>query len=194
MHVIITEAERLSGIVEELLDFSRLQSGRMNIDIKKADIFSALEEVVYMFTNRAKKENKTINYSEPSAFPVIFGDSNRLKQVFVNVIDNAFKYTAPGGRIEIYSNENDGFINIIISDNGIGIPAEHLNKVKKRFYKANQNIRGSGIGLAVVDEIMKLHFGSLSIESELYSGTTVTISIPTFDTFEKLATQRKDEI
>ena len=108
----------------------------------------------------------------------VLGDVNRLRQVFVNIIDNALKYTAEGGTISVAAAEADGVIRVVISDNGCGIPAEHLPNVKKKFYKANQTIRGSGIGLALADEIMRLHSGSLELESHENVGTAVTITIP----------------
>ncbi len=181
MGVIIRESERLSGIVEELLDFSRMQSGRMTLTMDKIDILAELGEAVYMFTDRAASEGKTLVYEEPSMLSPVLGDINRLRQVFVNIIDNALKYTQSGGVIHISAGESDGYIRVIISDNGCGIPAEHLPNVKKKFYKANQTIRGSGIGLALADEIMALHCGSLEIESREGIGTSVTIIIPTID-------------
>ena len=104
---------------------------------------------------------------------------DRLRQVFVNIIDNALKYTSPGGTITVSSREDSGWVRVVISDTGCGIPAEHLPNVKKKFYKANQLVRGSGIGLAVADEIVRLHGGALDIQSQEDVGTTVTISLPT---------------
>ena len=106
------------------------------------------------------------------------GDRNRLRQVFVNIIDNALKYTPAEGVVNISIREENNYLKVIISDNGCGIPAEHMPHIKDKFYKANQTQRGSGIGLAVADEIMKLHSGRLDIQSEENVGTVVTISIP----------------
>ncbi|MBW7572633.1 sensor histidine kinase [Caproiciproducens faecalis] len=184
MGIIIRESERLSGIVEELLDFSRMQSGRMTLTMDKIDILAELGEAVYMFSERANMEHKFLLYEEPAMLSPVLGDINRLRQVFVNIIDNALKYTEEGGTINVTATESDGFIRVVISDNGCGIPAEHLPKVKKKFYKANQTIRGSGIGLALADEIMKLHSGSLEIESHENVGTAVTIFIPTLRQLE----------
>jgi signal transduction histidine kinase len=105
--------------------------------------------------------------------------------VFVNVIDNALKYTSEGGTVNISATETDGFIQVIISDNGCGIPKKDLPNVKKKFYKANQTVRGSGIGLALADEIMRLHSGSLEIESQEGQGTAVTFTIPTLQKLER---------
>lgn len=185
MNVIVREAERLSGMVEELLDFSRMQSGRMRLILKKIDLLAELDEAVYMFTDRARTEHKNLIYDEEDTMlSPILGDVNRLRQVFINVIDNALKYTNPGGTVRVSAYEDDGFIRVIIKDSGCGIPAEHLPNVKKKFYKANQNVRGNGIGLAVANEIMELHSGSLDVDSKEGMGTTVIITIPTMKKLE----------
>lgn len=179
MDVIIKETERLSGMVEELLDFSRMQSGRMTLTMDRIDILAELGEAVYMFSERAKTEGKFLLYEEPAMLSPVLGDVNRLRQVFVNILDNALKYTGRGGTINVAANEAEGFIQVTIGDDGCGIPEKHLPNVKKKFYKANQTVRGSGIGLALADEIMTLHSGSLDIESTEGVGTVVTITIPT---------------
>ncbi|MBQ5398714.1 MAG: HAMP domain-containing histidine kinase [Ruminococcus sp.] len=183
MGVIIKESSRLTGIVEELLDFSRIQTGRMVLLNEKLDILAELDEVIYMLRDRAVNEGKHLLYDEPvEVFPPVFGDRNRLKQVFINVIDNALKYTPEGGVVAIevkYDREaNPDNIIITITDTGCGISAEDLPKVKEKFYKANQKVNGSGIGLAVADEIMLLHKGTLEIESGVGVGTTVTLTLP----------------
>lgn len=183
MGVIIKESGRLTGIVEELLDFSRIQTGRMVLINEKLDILAELDEVIYMLKDRAVNEGKHLIYDEPvENFPPVYGDRNRLKQVFINVIDNALKYTPVDGVVAIeiiYDKKSDpDNITITITDTGCGIPAEDLPKVKEKFYKANQKVNGSGIGLAVADEIMQLHKGKLEIESGVGVGTTVTITLP----------------
>lgn len=183
--VIIRESERLSGIVEELLDFSRMQNGKMKTNMCKTDLLGELGEAVYMFTDRAKAEHKFLLYEAPKSLSPIYGDINRLRQVFVNIIDNALKYTDEGGTVNVSAKEQNGFIYIIVADNGCGIPAEHLPNVRRKFYKANQTIRGSGIGLALADEIMALHAGGLEIESRENLGTAVTISIPTYENLQR---------
>lgn len=184
MGVIIKESSRLTSIVEELLDFSRIQSGRMVLMNEKLDILAEFDEAVYMLKERAVKEGKHLLYDEPEAvYPPVYGDRNRLKQVFINVIDNALKYTPKGGVVAaqvIYSKDDPDVIKIVITDTGCGISAEDLPRVKEKFYKANQSVRGSGIGLAVADEIMNLHNGSLDIESGEGVGTTVTLTFPVY--------------
>ncbi len=178
MDVIIRESERLSGLVEELLDFSRLQNGRMQLVCERMDILAELDEAVYLFTERARTEKKELIYEENISLAPVYGDRNRLKQVFVNIIDNALKYTGEGGSVTVSSELTGERVQVIIADTGCGIPKEHLPNVKKKFYKANQLVRGSGIGLAVADEIVSMHEGTLELESTEGEGTAVTISIP----------------
>lgn len=178
MNVIIRESERLSGLVEELLDFSRLQNGQMQLVQERMDILAELDEAVYLFTERARTEGKELIYEENISLAPVYGDRDRLRQVFVNIIDNALKYTGEGGSVTVSSRLDTRKVQVIISDTGCGIPAEHLPNVKKKFYKANQLVRGSGIGLAVADEIVSMHKGALDLTSTEGEGTTATISIP----------------
>ncbi len=168
----------------------------MTLTMDKIDILAELDAAVYMFSERARNEHKYLIYDEPSMLPPVLGDINRLRQVFVNILDNALKYTAEGGTINVTAAEDSGFISVVIADNGCGIPAKDLPNVKKKFYKANQTVRGSGIGLALADEIMTLHSGSLQIDSHENVGTVVTIRIPTFQYLEgntREAVQKTDE-
>lgn len=147
MAIIMHESERLSGIVEELLDFSRMQSGRMTLMMDKIDILAELGEAVYMFSERAKTEHKFLLYEEPAMLSPVLGDINRLRQVFVNILDNALKYTSEGGTISVTVSEADGFISVIISDNGCGIPAEHLPNVKRNSTKRTRQSAVPASGL-----------------------------------------------
>lgn len=176
--IIIKESERLSGIVEELLDFSRMQNKSMVLMLEKIDLLAELDEAVYIYRDRAIKEGKHLVFDAVESLPPVLGDKNRLRQVFVNVIDNALKYTDANGTISINVHIDSDMVHIMISDDGCGIPAKHLPKIKDKFYKVNQTRRGSGIGLAVADEIMTLHSGMLNVESQEGLGTTVVISIP----------------
>ncbi len=178
LQVISREATRLSGIVEELLDFSRLQSGSFELKTVPMDLLAELEETVLLFRERAAREGLTVDYIENIYLPAIVGDPARLKQVFINVMDNAIKYSNPGGTIHVEARLIGSIIKIIIEDDGIGISSEALPHVKERFFRANATRPGSGIGLALADEIVRLHGGSLDIRSEEGIGTTVTIRLP----------------
>ncbi len=176
--VMIGEAERLSVIVEDLLDFSRLQSGHFSYNMELCDVVAELSEAVLTLTDTAKRNNIKIDFTEPNNIPPVLGDPIRLQQVFMNIIDNAIKYTPEGGAIVIDASVNGGHIEIMISDNGKGIPAEDLEHVKQKFFKAKNSTRGSGIGLAVANEIIENHGGMLDIASTEHVGTTVSINLP----------------
>lgn len=178
MRVITNETERLSQMVEELLDFSRIQNGRFTLNKETMDILAELGEAVLIYQVKAEKEGKHIEYNEPEMLPFVYGDKNRLRQVFINIIDNAIKYSDAGDKVFVNIRENNGFIEIVIRDTGCGIGKADLPKVKTKFYKANHTRRGSGVGLAVADEIISMHGGTLDIQSEENVGTTVTINIP----------------
>lgn len=177
MSVIISEVSRLSIIVEELLDFSRMQSGRMNLRIEKIDVLAELDEAVYTFKEMAVREGIELIYNAPHLPTPMNADADRIRQVFLNILDNSLKYTQQGGRITVHAEiANANQLTISITDTGCGIPAEHLPRVKEKFFKINNSVKGSGIGLAVADEIIKLHGGKLEIDSILGEGTTATIS------------------
>jgi len=191
LSVIVRESERLSGIVEELLDFSKMQSGHLSYKMDKTDILAELMEAVVMLNERAKREDKQIVFQDVEDLPMVYGDKDRLKQVFVNVLDNAIKYSDQGCTVRVEAFESDGYINVIITDNGIGIPKEDLPNVTEKFYKARSSRRGSGIGLAVVEEIIRNHSGSLEITSEEGKGTVVAIKLATMQKIDEEET--KDE-
>lgn len=178
VHVIVNETERLSEMVEELLDFSRMQSGRFSLQCATMDVLAELGDAVLIYTEKAKREKIRVIYQEPEMLPFVYGDKNRIRQVFINVIDNAIKYSNAGSTITISAEEVSNMIQVTITDNGVGISAADLPRVKTKFFKANHSRRGSGIGLAVADEIITMHGGRLDITSELNVGTNVTITLP----------------
>lgn len=179
MRVIGSESERLSEMVEELLDFSRMQNGRFSLNKTTMDVLAELGDAVLIYTEKAKREGVEVIYEEPDMLPFVFGDKNRIRQVFINVIDNAIKYSDRGGVVSVQAVMADSdHIEIDVSDTGCGISEQDLPKVKTKFFKANHTRRGSGIGLAVADEIIAMHGGKLEIFSRQGKGTTVTITLP----------------
>ncbi len=195
LQVIIHESERLSHLVDELLDFSRMESGNMSMRFDRFDLFQTLKEVLTAFNERALRESIQLESDVAEKNIQMHGDSNRIKQVFVNVLDNAFKYTQAGGCISVkaaLAQENTA--EIIISDTGCGISPEDLPHVTEKFYKANTAVRGSGIGLAVVSEIVEKHAGTLEIQSVPGKSTTVKLTFPVEqDTLENGETSPKGE-
>lgn len=179
--IINSETERLSKMVEEMLDMSRIQSGRLTISPAPIDIIAELEDAVFMMSERAKGEQINIEYELNVLECTVNGDKDRLKQVFFNVMDNAIKHSKPESTINVTTELSGDTVKLIFEDFGAGIAKEDLPYIKEMFYKGSSQKRGSGIGLGVSDEIMKLHKGALDIESELGVGTTVTVSLPVLE-------------
>ncbi len=174
--IIAGEADRLKDMVEELLDFSRLESSRMKVVKRKINPKHVLEQVCRQLKPRAT--NIHVNCTDLGLDTLILGDENRLRQVFINLLANAIKFTPAGGSIDIKAEGEEEQIIIEFIDTGIGISSEDLPKVTDKFYKGNQNFAGSGLGLSIVDEILKLHDAKLDIKSKLGEGTKVTLIFP----------------
>ncbi len=180
LEIINNETARLYNMVEELLDFSRLQNGRLKMSCHPLDLVAELTDAVLFCEARIQREGLLLSYSEPEEMIPVYADPNRLRQGFINILDNAIKYSAPGGRItvKIWQGEYKAFIEII--DQGRGIPPEDLENVKTKFYKGSNSVRGSGIGLALVDSIMTALDGTLDLKSTLGRGTVVTLGLPIY--------------
>ena len=177
--IMLKEAHRLTTLVEELLEFSRMQDGRFKLSIEDCDIRSEFEDTVFMYGSRLRKENIELEYLDnDDEIPNIPADGARLKQVFLNILDNAAKHGKEGRRITAQIGMEDGCVAIKIRDFGPGIPEEELPFVKKKFYKGSSKERGNGIGLAVCDEIVSMHNGWLIIENAEGGGTLVSILLP----------------
>lgn len=185
--IIQKEAGRLTRMVEELLDFARIESGRMKLEVENFDLSIELYEAVYMYENLLQKSGIRLNYDEDvEANYFVNGDRHRMKQVFLNILDNAAKYGGDGKRIDIRLVRDGGNLVATVRDYGQGIPEAELPFVKEKFYKGSSKQRGSGIGLAVTEEIVVLHGGTLDIASAVGEGTTVTVTLPSAKAEEAL--------
>ena len=188
LEIILKEARRLSNMVEELLVFTRIEDGRFTVNIEMLDVGAELEEAIFTYRELLKQEGIKLFYEPPEdSLPMIPGDPERLKQVILNILDNAAKHGGSGKRIDVSSalepdipEAGGECVSIRIRDYGPGIPPDELPRVKLKFYKGSSKARGSGIGLAVCDEIIRRHNGILRIENaEEGGGTVVTILLPT---------------
>ncbi len=179
MLIILRESRRLTSMVEELLEFTRMQDGRFTLNVQMADLRAEFEDTVFMYGSRLKQEGIELVYLEnDSRIPEIPCDVSRLRQVFLNILDNAAKHGGEGRKITASIDLEEGFVTVRIRDFGPGIPEEELPHVKMKFYKGSSKARGSGIGLAVCEEIVVMHGGSLTLENASGGGTLVTIRIP----------------
>ena len=185
--IIEKESRRLTGMVEELLDFTKIQDGRFTLRVDTVDLVSELEDTIYTYRELFRQEGIEVAYDPGDEdIPTVAADGERMKQVFSNVLDNASKHGGAGKRIDVSAALEDESIVIRVRDYGPGIPPEELPFVKQKFYKGSSKARGSGIGLAVCDEIVKLHGGTFEVSNadDGQSGAVVTIAIPTSVTAE----------
>jgi signal transduction histidine kinase len=179
MEIIVSEALRLTNMVEELLEFSRMQDGRFTLSVEKLDLKSELEDAVYTYQEFFRKEGITLNYLEcRDEMLLISGDPERLRQVFCNLLGNAAKHGGAGKRIDVSLDRDSVDAVIRIRDYGPGIPPEELPQVKMKFYKGSSKARGSGIGLAVCEEIVQRHEGILDVDNAPGGGCLVTVRLP----------------
>ena len=178
----LKETKRLTSLVEELLEFSRIQDGRFKLNVEICDLRAVFEDTIFMYGNRLKQEGIELMYEDSDEdIPEINCDPERMKQVFLNILDNAAKYGGEGGRIFCNLHMEDAWFTVHIRDFGPGIPEDELPLVKKKFYKgSSSNARGSGIGLAVCEEIVSVHGGELIIGNaeDEEGGCEVTIRLP----------------
>ncbi len=179
IQTILRETHRLTDMVEELLEFTRIQDGRFTLNVEPCDLRAEFEDTVFMYGSRLRQEGIVLDYLENDEdIPELRCDPARMRQVFLNILDNAAKHGGEGGRIDASIHYEDGFVVVRIRDYGPGIPEEELPHVKMKFYKGSSKARGSGIGLAVCDEIVTMHGGTLDLENAPGGGTLVTIRLP----------------
>ena len=179
VNIISKEAERLTRMVSELLEFTRIQDGRFNLRIELIDIAAELEDALFTYGELMKQAGIQLSYDSPSnEIPLIPGDPERLKQVFLNLLDNASKHGGEGKKIDVALKEESDKVIITVRDYGHGVPEDELPHVKEKFYKGSSKNRGTGIGLAVCDEIVTRHNGTLDIANAEGGGCRVTITLP----------------
>ena len=177
--IILGEAKRLTSMVEELLEFTRIQDGRFTLNVRTCDLRADFEDMIFMYGSRLRQEGIALEYEEnDDDIPELSCDPERMRQVFLNILDNAAKHGGEGKRITVSMRREENEVVTRIRDYGPGIPEEELPHVKMKFYKGSSKARGSGIGLAVCDQIVALHGGTLSLENAEGGGTLVTVRLP----------------
>ncbi len=180
LRIITKEAHRLTGMVEELLEFSKMQDGRFTLQVEEMDLQAELEDAIYTYRELFRQDGIELHYhsDEELYTDPIAGDPQRLKQVLSNVLDNAAKHGGAGKRVDVDMGREDNCYVLRIRDYGPGIPPAELPFVKQKFYKGSSKARGSGIGLAVCDEIIQRHGGLFEIGNAQGGGAVVTIRLP----------------
>ena len=182
MGIIVSEAQRLTRMVEELLEFSRMETGRFSLSVEPIDLQAELEDAVYTYQEFFRRKGLELVYTPcEEELPIMNGDPERLRQVFCNLLDNSDKHGGAGGRIEVSLVKEEEYAAIHIRDHGHGVPEEELPYIKYKFYKGSSNVRGSGIGLAVCDEIIAAHNGTLEVGNAPGGGFEAVIRLPLYE-------------
>lgn len=177
--IIARETGRLAKMVEELLEFTRIQDGRFRLQLEPVDPAAEVEDALFTYSRLLQQEHLDLRCDyDPEAIPMVEADPERLRQVLLNLLDNAVKYGRDGGTIEVSLRTEEDFLVITVRDHGPGIPEAELGRVKERFYKGSGKARGSGIGLAVCEEIVNRHGGRLQIENAPGGGAMAQVWLP----------------
>jgi signal transduction histidine kinase len=171
------ESDRLRTLVENLLRLARGEKQNNNL-FEEVNLSILLKDVSDSLRPLAETKNLSLNCETPENL-IVFGDSDELIRLFVNLLDNAIKYTERG-KISISANHNEKSVVAKVSDTGIGIPAEHISHIFDRFYRVEESrtLRGAGLGLAIAKEIVRAHHGEIEVRSKIGQGTVFAVSLP----------------
>jgi len=173
--------DRLEVLISDVLDFQKIEAGRMKLDIQRNNIEEVVSEVCETMALYAKKNEVELSFEFAEELPKAKFDRAKIIQVIVNLISNAIKSTPEKGRVSVSIQHQNEELIITVSDTGMGIPKEALPKIFERFYRIDRpgkQIQGTGLGLAIVHKIVMMHSGRIEVESELTRGTTFTIFLP----------------
>jgi len=187
--ILVRHTDRLINIVNDLSLISKMEDSSggpiSKIEISKAALPDIINNVLKMFEQKIAEQNIMLLTDFNENIPIFYADEFKLEQLFINLIDNAIKYsdTQRNKKIEITAKADKGVIKIAIQDNGIGIPQEHLYRIFERFCTVDKSrsrkFGGTGLGLSLVKHIVNLHKGSINVESKLDTGTIFTVELPT---------------
>lgn len=175
-------SNNLVHLINNLLDIARIESGRVQMDIKEISLKELLDSTIDIFTPQIKEKNMTFKINSNIKIDKIKADRSQIERVFLNLLSNAVKFTPEKGKISLTIDEKEESIRFSVEDTGIGIPKQDIEKIGQEFFRANntqdQNIKGTGLGISLVKKIIEAHNGKLWIESELGKGTKFSFTIP----------------
>lgn len=174
--------ERLIRMVEDLLAYSRLVAGRLKLGLEEGDFGAHVDQTVQALLPLAESKGVLLEVEIRDELPPIWFDKARVTQIVINLVENAIKFTGSGGKVSVSVRRSGELAELEVRDTGEGIPPEHLPHVFERFYQVDRSMRrqhgGTGLGLAVVKSLVELHGGSVSVESQVGSGTTFWVRLP----------------
>ncbi|MQG82063.1 MAG: cell wall metabolism sensor histidine kinase WalK [SAR202 cluster bacterium] len=177
---ILNDTQRMTTMVNELLELSRLESGQAPIHLAPVSLESVVAEIESRFDVSPDHERLKLETNVPDGIPLVMGEADKLNQVLANLVENAVKVTGDGGLISISANATDRWVEVKVSDNGIGIAREHLPHVFERFYKVDRSRRdgGTGLGLAIAKHLVQAHGGDIKVESVEGEGSAFSFTLP----------------
>ena len=182
LDIIITETDRMTNIVQDLLTLSRLDAGNAEMVLSRFSFEEAIRSVVRSSALNAKQRRHTLVYEAQESLPLIVGDRSRLEQVMMNIVGNAIKYTPDGGHIHVTAGSLPDTVWMEVSDNGIGIPEKDRERIFERFYRVDKarsrESGGTGLGLSIAREIVQRHHGTLALADHEGPGTTIRLTLP----------------
>lgn len=180
--IIYQDSNRLANLIDDLLDLSKIESGKMKMVFVPLDIKPILNRCLGVLDKAIKGKQLSVSVSIPDGIPKVLADDKRLSQVFLNLLDNAVKYTSDGGSIKVNISLSDKLIQVDVSDTGIGIPEQDIPRIFERFYRVDKarsrELGGTGLGLSIVKHIVFSHGGQVWVKSELGLGSTFSFTIP----------------
>jgi two-component system phosphate regulon sensor histidine kinase PhoR len=182
LEIVFRHTERLGRLLDDLMDLSNIELGKVTLEVEPTDLREALEPVLAIMRPRAEAKGITLSLDVAPDLPPVRADRDRLSQVLINLVDNAVKFTAEGGRVSVTAAALDKMVEVAVADTGAGIPSTDLPRITERFYRVDKarsrELGGTGLGLAIVKHLVQAHGGALRIESELGKGTTVRFTLP----------------
>jgi signal transduction histidine kinase len=184
LELINSEATRMSQMVNDFLDLTKIETGRVQMEKRKVDLNALAQEVIDLFYPQALKKKLTLALNVERPIPPLSADPDRLKQVMVNLVDNAIKYNCEGGKVEICLSCNQVRAQVSVRDTGRGIPPKELGVVFDKFYRKQYDEevpQGAGLGLSITKKIIEAHNGDIWVQSEVGVGSTFTFSLPLLD-------------
>ncbi|WP_226667073.1 two-component system histidine kinase PnpS [Metabacillus litoralis] len=181
LSIILKESDRLQTLIQDLLDLSKIEQQGFELSIQNCDLKEVIEDISIMLSGKAKEKEVELSVFYPEGLLFIEGDIYRLKQIFINLINNALTYTSKGGSVKVHIEKHNEYVNITVSDTGIGISTEEIPRIFERFYRVDRarsrNSGGTGLGLAIVKHLVEAHKGQISVQSKVGEGTTFSVKL-----------------
>ncbi|WP_273128517.1 two-component system histidine kinase PnpS [Metabacillus sp. HB246100] len=181
LSIILKESDRLQSLIQDLLDLSKVEQQGFQLTIQTCDLKEILDDITIMLEGKAKEKEVGLTVNLPSQLVFIEGDLYRLKQIFINLINNALTYTPQGGSVRVDVEASETYAKVIVTDTGIGIKPEEIPRIFERFYRVDRarsrNSGGTGLGLAIVKHLVEAHKGQIRVKSKVGEGTTFTVKL-----------------